>query len=275
MTNISERLNYPIYYINLERSPERSLFMEQQFKQYEIKNYYRVNAIDYTQISNLYIGNTNDDIIKQYVNKCQQFTNRPDVIEGRTRQGEVACALSHFKAIIEAYNNNENYAIIMEDDVMLDKFSISNFNLKKLVDTIQIPWYLIQLQCINIITLKRIMYGEYDLDHDLPPDLCRCHDINNRSSAGVYLISRDGMKYIIDHFYNLEENKITLDGPMCASDHILYSIPYTYLCKVPLFYNNDEMFTSCISGQTNPVEKMYRQLIDKFIIYYNKNKSKY
>ena len=36
----------PIYYINLDGQPERKIYMEAQFKYWEIENYTRVTAYD-------------------------------------------------------------------------------------------------------------------------------------------------------------------------------------------------------------------------------------
>ncbi len=41
-----DKINFPIYYINLERNPNRKIFMEEQFKKFNITNYKRFNAVD-------------------------------------------------------------------------------------------------------------------------------------------------------------------------------------------------------------------------------------
>jgi len=84
--------NIPIYYINLNRSTDRNTMLLNTFKEYGITNYKRVEAIDGT------LENFKD----KYTSEC---SNK-----------EIACSLSHIKAIENAYNDNCNYAIIMEDD---------------------------------------------------------------------------------------------------------------------------------------------------------------
>ena len=46
----TNKINCPIYYINLERSPGRKYFMEKQFKKFHITNFKRIIGIDGTQI---------------------------------------------------------------------------------------------------------------------------------------------------------------------------------------------------------------------------------
>ena len=36
----------PVYYINLDEEPERRIYMEAQFKYWEIENYTRISAYD-------------------------------------------------------------------------------------------------------------------------------------------------------------------------------------------------------------------------------------
>ena len=69
----------PIYYINLDGQPERKVYMEAQFKYWEIENYTRISAYD---------GREDDlsDIIKgKYPDKMSS--------------GEVGCTTSHLKAM--------------------------------------------------------------------------------------------------------------------------------------------------------------------------------
>ena len=69
----------PIYYINLDGQPERKVYMEAQFKYWEIENYTRVSAYD---------GREDDlgDILKG---------KYPD----NMLSGEVGCTTSHLKSI--------------------------------------------------------------------------------------------------------------------------------------------------------------------------------
>ena len=40
----------PVYYLNLDEQPERKIYMEAQFKYWEIENYTRISAYDLSLI---------------------------------------------------------------------------------------------------------------------------------------------------------------------------------------------------------------------------------
>ena len=84
------------YYINLDFSIKRKEFME--------KNYENIIRIEAYNGKNL--KKYNDIILPK---ECEQTNN------------ELACSLSHIKAIITAYNNNDNEALIFEDDTNDDQ----------------------------------------------------------------------------------------------------------------------------------------------------------
>ena len=84
-----------IYYINLNRSLNRKKYMEETYN-----NINRIEAYD---------GND----LNQY---------KDIVLPTKTNSSiyELACSFSHIKAIISAYNNNEDEVLIMEDDTRND-----------------------------------------------------------------------------------------------------------------------------------------------------------
>ena len=89
-----------IYYINLDRSVERNQYM---ITTLEGLNYQRVKAID---------GKKDKLNHKEYVGRINRISNP-----------EMACTLSHLKAIkqfLNDSNNTDQYAIIAEDDLSFD-----------------------------------------------------------------------------------------------------------------------------------------------------------
>jgi hypothetical protein len=95
---LSPLFHVPIYYINLQRSPERRTVFEQQANMWHL-NFTRVNAIDGKKL----FGNTMDGVT--YSTDYKGMTNT-----------EIACCMSHLRAIYLAHKNNDKYALIMEDD---------------------------------------------------------------------------------------------------------------------------------------------------------------
>ena len=88
----------PIYYINLDEQPERVIYMETQFKYWEIENYTRISAYD---------GRDDRDL--------------GEILKGRypdnMSSGEVGCVTSHLKALKQwLETSDEPCLLMMEDD---------------------------------------------------------------------------------------------------------------------------------------------------------------
>lgn len=223
----------PIYYINLERSPERKEFMEKQFKMYHIHNVICVEAVD----GNL-LENFNEGVL--HLNSTNPTFYKNDYDEGSFSMPELGCTLSHLKAIKMAYSDNCEYAYICEDDTA---FTLVPFWVKT-IDTImkEAPsnWTVLQLYfAANACYLDNDVYVDVN-------DYGTCH------STAIYLINRKGMKNILDKVYHKnvfslyvpiqkqnedilldKQNKISL-----AADHYIYHIAdhtYAYNSE-PLFY---------------------------------------
>ena len=100
-----------IYWLNLEADQHRRIYMEAQFKYWEIENHTRISGFD---------GRT-DDV-------CEYLSGRaPDGIT----ENELGCCMSHLKAIKHFYEEtDEPYALIFEDDVVLDISKYWNFKWK-------------------------------------------------------------------------------------------------------------------------------------------------
>lgn len=94
-----EFLNIDKYYINLERAIDRKQKILDQFDNYNIKNYRRVEAYDYKKI------------------KKNNFINEYNSSEGNII--EMVVTMSHIKAINSAYLDGKELAMIMEDDINL------------------------------------------------------------------------------------------------------------------------------------------------------------
>ena len=89
-----------IYWINLDTDNERRQYMEEQFEYWEIKNHTRISGYDGRE----------DDVTEHLKGKFPDFMN----------MNEVACCMSHLKALKKFYYETEDeYCIIAEDDVDL------------------------------------------------------------------------------------------------------------------------------------------------------------
>lgn len=229
---MNKLLNIPIYWINLNRSPGRKQYFKEQLNQYNINNHHRIEGID---------GKNLD--INHYKNQIENITVY-----------ELACTLSHIKAINVASKNNDEYALILEDDCSFEylkyqKFSI--FELIKIMNKDYSKWNILQLCTTN----KR------NEPLAKSPDYIRK---GYRNCTTAYLINQKGMdkmKYI---------NKFN------TADISIYKACNTYHTLKPYFtYNYSTTFKSTVCNQCeNSKNTQYsredknKQFWDK---YYNDN----
>ena len=120
----------PIYYINLDGQPERKIYMEAQFKYWDIENYTRVAAYDGREddLGSILKGKYPDNMLS----------------------GEVGCTTSHLKAIkLFLEESDAPCALIMEDDCSLDPVSHWRFTWKDFYSKKPYDYDVIQLAIIN------------------------------------------------------------------------------------------------------------------------------
>jgi GR25 family glycosyltransferase involved in LPS biosynthesis len=252
---IINKINVPIYYINLDRSPQRQKFMEDQFKLYNITNYKRIVGIDGKQLKNTLTDNINGTT----------FTNNyPELTKN-----EVGCLLSHLKAIRTAYNNNLDQVLILEDDCSLDlMFFWEDDKLTSILNKLNKPdWEIFQLytgNCINFNSKKcSLQTGEKD-----------CW------GCVAYLINRKGMEKIINFITTNIQNEIILGKyfnnklypTRGQSDIFVYQIAKTYYLETPLFCTNNSNLKSTIATFNNG-DKFSIEYSNKIIDHYIKEYS--
>ena len=248
---IINKINVPIYYINLDKIPQRNKFMEEQFVHYNITNYKRISGIDGKQLNNILKDNINGTI----------FTNNyPDLTKN-----EVGCLLSHLKAIKTAYDNNLDQVLILEDDCSLDLMVFWEDNIISLLNKLNKPdWEIFQLytgNCINFNSKKcSLQTGKKD-----------CW------GCVAYLINRKGMEKIINFIKTNNQNEIILGKyfnnnlfPIKGqSDIFLYQIAKTYYLDTPLFYTNNSKLQSTIVSYNN-ADQFAINISNKIIKHYLK-----
>lgn len=116
-----------VFVINMERSPDRLLYMSKHLGSKNIK-WTRIEAIDGNNLTNYQIEN-------EVGTSCQKFCSR----------GMIGCALSHKKIWQTVLNSNLENAIIMEDDIrILDDYEGI---LKNAMDQLPQDWDILLLGC--------------------------------------------------------------------------------------------------------------------------------
>lgn len=206
--NINQILSYfPIYYINLDRSTSRYENMKNQIDFYEVKNIFRISAINGNELQDTRQGiiEITPTISLKYTNSASNFIKT-----------ELGCTLSHLKAIYTSYLNDDQFSIIMEDDVGFGLIPFWEVTLKDIIDNAPKDWQIISLWCSKKECLKIKGYLPY------PKYTCW--------GAVCYVISRSGMESVLKC---VKDNTIHLHDPLQAD--YLYATTYGYTIK-PLFY---------------------------------------
>ena len=199
-----------IVWINLERSLDRKLYMENILNNINIQNT-RINAID---------GNTFniDNLIN--VNFNRELTNY-----------EIATTLSHIKAIHYLKNLNGNYFMICEDDIAFNNLVYFKKSLEDIIN--ESPKFdILMLYKTYLYELDETYeswkkYYDKGLDYTIFGAVC-------------YIISRDGINKLCDKIEYIDDNKIIFKNntDFEVSDIYLYNNLETYVYK----YNFIDIF---------------------------------
>lgn len=189
----------PVYYINLDDKVDRKVFMEKQFDYWEIKDYERISAFD----------GRNSDLSEFIVGKYPEHITT----------AELGCTLSHLKAIKHWYEtSNTPYAIICEDDALIDNAKHWDFTWNEFISRVPYCWDCLQLAIISTGNISVNIHTRF---------------VNNFSTA-VYCINRRYAEKLI-HFH-CRNDKFKLDQnirPRAVADDLIYNSGVTY--SSPLF----------------------------------------
>lgn len=194
---------YPIYYINLDRSFGRYQHMNSMIKKYSIDNITRISAVDGNNINVSYE-------VKDY--SCYTMS-------------ELACTLSHIKAIKTSYDNGDEAAVILEDDCGFGLLSVNKVKLIEIANNAPNDWEYINLCPLN--PKLNLYSNEYVSNTE-------CYGYG----TSAYLINRKGMEKILTKIGN---NKI--DYNECLADYLysdvlLPKLTISYSYNKSLFYQN-------------------------------------
>jgi GR25 family glycosyltransferase involved in LPS biosynthesis len=205
------------YWINLDKSTKRKLFMENQFKEKNIDNV-RVSAI------------TPDDFDTVLANKRPLTCKHPGCVNC---EYEFACISSHIKAMKEAITNtNDEWFVVMEDDMLLPY----DIDYDTLIKDAPPDFEILQL-CISYGNTVEFLYNNLLLNNKL-------HFIKWQyllPCAGMYIVSRKGAEKLVNKFYVNGKYDFSSCEFQIVADVALYSTANTYTATFPCSYPNIEM----------------------------------
>ena len=198
----------PIYYINLDGQPERKIYMEAQFKYWEIEDYTRVSAYD----------GRDDDL--------------SDILKGKYPEnmlsGEIGCTTSHLKSIkMFLEESDAPCALIMDDDCDIGTASSWGFNWRDFYSKVPYDYDVIQLAIINPAEVHMKLHRRF---------------VNDFSTA-CYMITRHHAEKLVK--LHCRDNKYKIDQgvkPRAVADDLIYNSGNTF--AIPLFLYKLQMGSS-------------------------------
>lgn len=114
------------YIINLEKSLDRKRYVENILSNYPFLDIEFIVAVDANKMSN------------EEQNKLFNVTDFSKKYSKKVRPGEIGCTLSHQKCYRKLLNSNEDYVLILEDDIILNnEFQETLEKLKNHIDPIK------------------------------------------------------------------------------------------------------------------------------------------
>ena len=231
-TNSTSWFLPPIYWINLDASSDRRTAMTQMFQRLGLfQQAYRISAVDVVQAKQYYdsgrllvhpnISLQHRDGKPSYMKHAENIYEFP----------EAACVLSHLQAIQQGFQDGHEMILVLEDDAVLSPMFVQQWK-SYMEQHAPSHWTILQFATNNRNVLQQ---GSNLLDYFTTWQPYHW-------STRAYVISRRGMKRILDHTLRMrahsrnnntskttDTNTTTLvwnlihpDHPMVVADEILY-----------------------------------------------------
>ena len=204
-----------IYFINLDQSIVRRKSFEKEMSTFPLHlsttaSFHRVSAIDSKSAKVMFArGN-----IKVNGNETE---SEKDKLFLRYNVSEVACTLSHLKAIVQAYKDGVKTALIVEDDAMLTTEFFENW--QAYAALAPKDWAILQWSTNNAVVNRKEVHRSNDFWVSWS---------GHHWSTIAYTIKREAMKRVLKHTSNIfsksrEPLKWKLYVPeMIVSDELIY-----------------------------------------------------
>lgn len=206
-SKLSTNLN--LYYINLDTSLDRKERFLKRLPEYIIPT--RITAI---------MPNT----LPKLQSSISCILNNNKIL---------SCSVSHLKAIHKAFHDNNNIAMIAEDDMIILK-NINWYYLDKLAP---LDWEIIQLHTCCLLKSTKSYNPIYKYNNSNTLFIKAFH--NMIGSAACYLINRKGMlkllkryipNYLDPNWDNIKLINFSYHKFACEADHILFYNVNRYVC---------------------------------------------
>ena len=260
-----EKKSLPIYWINLDKSVDRSIRMEKLFDdwinhsaQLSIGTGYdldvsRVSAVDIEEVQD-YVAN--GKFIPNGIKVVPASEDEEDWRKHHRKEYteiEVACLLSHLKAIHTAFKAGHDTVLILEDDaVITDEFWL---NWESQVELAPADWTMLKWSATNPAVYSQGLgiYQAGDPWINWQPD---------QWGAVAYMLNRRGMSEILNHTVLYTENNINtveesiiwrIDQPelIVADEVVPYYAKQVYTSTYPWIHFTDTLASTFGGGQAH------------------------
>lgn len=197
--------------------------------------------------------------------------------------GEFGCTFSHIKAAYQAFIDEEQTALIVEDDISLEDVHRWPETIQEIVAEAPADWGILQLWTNNPAFYKYYQRGQSEDEMppmaktEVDPDRAVCEDHHYHRPAFVpwwddvfeytgqyygglwstmaYLINRKGMNAIITNLRASQNNLGNLSLPVLA-DHLIFKTAKTYTYTRPLFraYSRESTIQPVMEKDLDPTK---------------------
>jgi GR25 family glycosyltransferase involved in LPS biosynthesis len=222
----------PIYYINRDCDKDRRKNIENQTEYFNIKNIHRINAVDGTKF---------DNIKNVYVPEMGMWVDNNYSIS----KSELGCTLSHIKAITTAFQNGDEYALILEDDITFNLFYKNNIKiLDDIINKAPKDWSIIMLYSsakAHTKDFKKLSLKDWG---------CVSYIVNKKCMRSISRFIFDN-KIVLDKYNknNYDDIKNINYG---TSDQLIYSTSKdVYVYKTLFIPNNLNLESTIHNSHTN------------------------
>lgn len=267
-------LSFPVYWINLDSSDARRQRMSSRFERAGIKHC-RIPAVN------------GDDPVELEQHICYSDScyfnsdNLPDEYRKQPiSDRELACTASHFKAILQAFNDGCELALILEDDVELGFLSVEWF--QAIIENMPSDCGILQLATLPETAVERLASWSHktgnsfikkDATYSIKTIETELDDITIHG-ASAYLIRRSAMEKLIKYRGHNNQLRLPTDTDIrhnaaLLADRLIYrdaatedSMAYTLCHAVTLV----EALDSELHPEHTPSHLKSRQAATKHIL---------
>jgi len=238
-------------WINIDKNIKRKNFMEKQF--------------NYSKLDNIRISAITPDMFDNILEQKRPLSCKHP---GCTScEYEFACLSSHIKAMKECLKYDDDYFVIMEDDIYMPFEIDYEALLKNINNDIEI----IQMMVLYDNSVKKLnIYHENTSNNYIKWQYLL-------PSTGMYIISKKGANKLVNKFIN-KNNKYDFSSSefQIVADVLLYSTVNTICMTLPYCYPYIEMGSEIhpdhLESHSNAVKEIKNVIINKKQIPFIKKK---